>query len=104
MDPNTTIKIMGNSSANTTEVGLRSVASRLYFDRMMTALIWLKPGRIPQRYALYRLKKLPILSFRNFASSGLLAAPAVCPHNDGMGLNNTWGINADSYVASPMGK
>ena len=38
----------------------------------------------------------PIASFRNLASAGLLAAPAVCPHSDGIGVRFTPGINAAS--------
>jgi hypothetical protein len=41
-------------------------------------------------------KNFPIVSFKNFASSGLLPRPALCPHNDGMGTSNTPGINAAS--------
>jgi hypothetical protein len=32
-------------------------------------------------------KNLPMLSFRNLASVGLLARPAVCPHSDGIGVS-----------------
>ena len=46
----------------------------------------------------------PIFSFKNFASAGLLAAPAVWPHNDGIGISVTPGMNCDSYRASPTGK
>ena len=45
-----------------------------------------------------------MLSFKNFPSTGLLAAPAVCPHNDGIGRNVTFGMNAASYFASVIGK
>src|SRR5262249_44257957 len=41
-------------------------------------------------------KNLPIVSFRNLASAGLLAAPAVCPHNDGIGARVTPGMNCAS--------
>jgi hypothetical protein len=37
-----------------------------------------------------------MFSFRNFKSAGLLAAPAVCPHSDGIGMNVTCGMNACS--------
>ena len=43
-------------------------------------------------------------SFRNFRSAGLLAAPAVCPHSDGIGVNTTPAMNACSYRASVSGK
>jgi hypothetical protein len=49
-------------------------------------------------------KNAPILSLRNLPSSGLGAAPAVCPHNDGIGLKTTVVINPFSYSASPIGK
>src|ERR1700739_4660306 len=40
MEPNTVIKIMGNNIEKTIEVGLRSVASKLYFERVRAALNW----------------------------------------------------------------
>ena len=41
MDPNTTMKMMGNNNEKTTEVGLCSVAIKLYFERVSDALSWL---------------------------------------------------------------
>src|SRR2546421_278471 len=41
-------------------------------------------------------KNLSMFSLRNFASAGLLAAPAVCPHSEGIGSNFTPGMNAAS--------
>src|SRR6202163_2382487 len=49
-------------------------------------------------------KNAPIFSFKNFPSAALLAAPAVCPHGDGIGTSDTPGINPASYFASPNGK
>ena len=36
----------------------------------------------------------PILSFKNFSSAGLPPAPAVCPHSEGIGTSETFGMNA----------
>ena len=41
-------------------------------------------------------KNDPIWLLRNLASAGLLAALAVCPHNDGIGSNVTCGMNCAS--------
>jgi hypothetical protein len=41
IDPNTTIKIMGNNSEKTIEVGLLNVASKLYLEMARAALTWL---------------------------------------------------------------
>ena len=41
-------------------------------------------------------RKRPIVSFKNFSSAGLLPAPAVCPHSDGIGISETFGMNAAS--------
>lgn len=41
IEPNTVINITGNSSENTMDVGLRSVANKLYFEIVKAALIWL---------------------------------------------------------------
>src|SRR5215469_10095005 len=49
-------------------------------------------------------RNFPICSFKNFSSAGLPPAPAVCPHKDGMGISETFGMNPDSYRASPTGK
>jgi len=46
----------------------------------------------------------PMCSFRNSRSAGLLAAPAVCPHSDGIGVKVTPRMNACSYRASVIGK
>ena len=46
----------------------------------------------------------PIVSFRNFASAGSAAAPAGCPHNDGIGVSVTVFIKPASYFASLTGK
>ena len=41
-----------------------------------------------ERSLFYRpARNAPICSLRNFPSSGLGAAPAVCPHKEGIGLN-----------------
>jgi serine/threonine protein kinase len=47
-----------------------------------------------RRYLLAR--NLAMFSFKNFASAGLLAAPAVCPHSDGIGSKVTPGMKAAS--------
>lgn len=44
----------------------------------------------------FRLKNAAMRSLRNRKSAGLLAAPAVWPHNDGIGVNVTRGMNACS--------
>ena len=49
-------------------------------------------------------RNFPICSFKNFSSAGLPPAPAVCPHKDGMGTSETFGMNPASYCASPTGK
>jgi hypothetical protein len=41
MEPNTTIKMMGNSSEKTMEVGLLRVASKLYREMEKAAFTWL---------------------------------------------------------------
>ncbi len=41
-------------------------------------------------------RNIPICSFRNFSSAGLPPAPAVCPHNDGIGTSETFGMNVAS--------
>ncbi|WP_262713308.1 hypothetical protein [Mucilaginibacter frigoritolerans] len=41
MDPKTVMKIMGNNSENTIEVGLLNIASKLYLDKVKAALTWL---------------------------------------------------------------
>src|SRR5580692_8931581 len=46
----------------------------------------------------------PIVSFRNFASAGSAAAPAGCPHSDGIGVSVTVFIKPASYFASVNGK
>jgi len=48
------------------------------------------------RDPLYFPKNAPIFSFKNFRSSGFGPAPAVCPHNDGIGVSVTVLINAAS--------
>lgn len=53
-------------------------------------------GNGPKCYRVGAARNLPISSFKNFASAGLLAAPAVCPHSEGMGLKVTPGMNAAS--------
>jgi hypothetical protein len=40
IEPNTVIKIIGNSSEKTMEVGLLSVASKLYFEIVKAAFNW----------------------------------------------------------------
>lgn len=45
---------------------------------------------------LYLPKNFPIFSFKNFKSSGFGPAPAVCPHNDGIGVSVTVLMNAAS--------
>lgn len=40
MVPKTVIKIIGKSNANTIDVGLLSVASKLYFEMVNAALSW----------------------------------------------------------------
>src|SRR5580700_7295179 len=45
-----------------------------------------------------------MFSFKNLASAGLLAAPAVCPHSDGIGSSVTVFIKPASYFASLTGK
>ncbi len=45
-----------------------------------------------------------MFSFRNFPSAVLAAAPAGCPHNEGIGMKVTPGMNACSYLASLIGK
>ena len=63
-------------------------------------------ARPPQLYAkaeasrskiarFYRRKRA-MCSFRNLRSAGLLAAPAVWPHSEGIGVNVTRGMNACS--------
>ena len=37
-----------------------------------------------------------MVSFKNFSSAGLLPAPAVRPHNDGIGTSETFEMNAAS--------
>src|ERR1700680_3172963 len=49
-------------------------------------------------------KNAAIFSFKNLPSAALLAAPAVCPHGDGIGTSDTPGINPASYFPSPSGK
>jgi predicted nucleic acid-binding protein len=41
-------------------------------------------------------KNFPIFSFKNFPSSGFDAAPAVCPHSEGMGISVPCGMNGAS--------
>jgi hypothetical protein len=41
-------------------------------------------------------RNLPIVSFKNFSSAGLLAAPAVCPQSEGIGSRMTPGMNGAS--------
>jgi hypothetical protein len=41
IDPNTVMKMIGNSNENTIEVGLRNVASKLYFEMVKAAFNWL---------------------------------------------------------------
>src|SRR5580658_6268979 len=47
---------------------------------------------------------LPIVSFKNFASAGSAAAPAGCPHKDGIGFSVAVFIKPASYFASVTGK
>src|ERR1700753_4030191 len=49
-------------------------------------------------------RNLAIFSFKNFASAGSAAAPAGCPHSEGIGSNDTVCMNCASYRASPTGK
>jgi hypothetical protein len=41
IDPNTKIKMIGNSSEKTIEVGLLSVANKLYLEIVNAAFTWL---------------------------------------------------------------
>src|SRR5208282_3799324 len=61
----------------------------------------------PRRQSIYLLldtRNLPILSFRNFASAGSAAAPAGCPHREGIGISVTVFMKPASYLASVTGK
>src|SRR5208282_4565624 len=61
----------------------------------------------PRRQSIYLLldtRNLPIFSFRNFASAGSAAAPAGCPHKDGIGMSVPVFIKPASYFASLTGK
>jgi len=68
-----------------------------------------KRRRTPSPKAIYKIRYFPsknfaMFSFRNFESAGSGAAPAGCPHNDGIGNNFTPGMKLASYRASPTGK
>ena len=45
-----------------------------------------------------------MFSFKNFASAGSAAAPAGCPHKEGIGIRVTVFIKLASYFASVTGK
>jgi hypothetical protein len=50
IEANTVIKIMGNNNEKTIEVGLRKVASKLYFAIVKAAFTWLAGLYIPRKY------------------------------------------------------
>ena len=100
----------GNKALNVTSHGRSSADNSISSRRMSRAF----PSMTAERYdvalptaslssTIFRdyiqfppFRNSPILSLRNLPSAGLLAAPAVCPQSDGIGINVTFGINCDS--------
>ena len=57
---------------------------------------WAAPRPDPVRKSYLPARNLAMFSFRNLASAGLLAAPAVWPHSEGMGISVHFGMNGAS--------
>src|SRR5262245_57121280 len=95
-----TIKKIGNASENTTDVGLRTVASKLYFDKTSVARNWLKPAPLTPRW----LTIVPLIRSRPrlliasaYPSAASFDTHAVAPPPSNSSQNNP--SAAASYTA-----
>ena len=70
----------------------------ILFHRMSVIRIFrqLTHDRATDKYYFSAARNREIRSFKNFSSAGLSPAPAVCPHSDGIGTSETFGMNAAS--------